>query len=286
MRQVSILTHPKRWVLRALVNQGRRRQLVSILTHPKRWVLHHHRQRSGWRYKGFNPHPPEKVGATVDLSRTDERNLQFQSSPTRKGGCYLEVSRLCTDGTRFQSSPTRKGGCYDGVIAGNRNPAIVSILTHPKRWVLRKCPMSDSTIVKGFNPHPPEKVGATGPGRRQPPIPQSFNPHPPEKVGATASTVAPYARLVEVSILTHPKRWVLPLMSVPSCCSFQMFQSSPTRKGGCYTRQYVNTLLPHAVSILTHPKRWVLPAAGTLSRQGLRVSILTHPKRWVLRGLR
>ncbi len=37
----------------------------------------------------------------------------------------------------------------------------VSILTHPKRWVLRTIVAHNPLWRARFNPHPPEKVGAT-----------------------------------------------------------------------------------------------------------------------------
>ncbi len=183
--------------------------LVSILTHPKRWVL-----------------PPVK---TRPLGFT----RRFQSSPTRKGGCYMDDWMATGALSVFQSSPTRKGGCYLSgayiLIALWR----VSILTHPKRWVLPPAPAFDWPHTCSFNPHPPEKVGATRYPLHRLLLRRRFNPHPPEKVGATPRWPPPSVTS-SVSILTHPKRWVLPQSGHISRSGLGVFQSSPTRKGGCY----------------------------------------------------
>ena len=45
-----------------------------------RWIA------PGW--PGFNPRPPLKVGATMNVKAKTRRRPSFQSSPTSKGGRY------------------------------------------------------------------------------------------------------------------------------------------------------------------------------------------------------
>ncbi len=285
--------------------QGRR---VSILTHPKGWVLRRSGRPPRRRRRGFNPHPPERVGATEPGWTVQHGVPVFQSSPTRKGGCYRRCRPqsvrlhgcfnphppervgatsawarrhadaptcfnphppervgataprypLAPPGPGFNPHPPERVGATTGCPDCAADPSTVSILTHPKGWVLRLHAAARPPRPPGFNPHPPERVGATGDGTR-PPLgpPPGFNPHPPERVGATS----PDGQKKTVRV---------------------MFQSSPTRKGGCYLQRTCHPTLSHRVSILTHPKGWVLLERLVHMRLGGLVSILTHPFGWVL----
>ncbi len=305
---VSILTHPKRWVLpggpgRAAGSSGpfqssptrkggcyptpaRRRQCssgVSILTHPKRWVLPDRYGDRYCRHCGFNPHPPEKVGATAAPRSPISYMAAFQSSPTRKGGCYVQP--VGVDGVAGHVSILTHPKRW--VLRGQRRCRVdgqpVSILTHPKRWVLRAWPLTPTPGLLRFNPHPPEKVGATGDGVPLPHQSARFNPHPPEKVGATRPLLPiwlPYS-----SFNPHPPEKVGATWCRCTRCKQSVpFQSSPTRKGGCYLATAVLAIANSYLGFNPHPPEKVGATSGNPINDVVyqKVSILTHPKRWVL----
>ncbi len=87
---------------------------------------------------------------------------------------------------------------------------------------------------------------------------QCFNPRPPRKVGATRQDQSVVA-------------WG------------QLFQSSPTPKGGRYMKGINEKVKLMGVSILAHPERWALPAEAQEYLHDVDVSILAHPERWALR---
>ncbi len=156
----------------------------------------------------------------------------FQSSPTLSGGCYVSSNCKVARCLPFQSSPTLSGGCYQ-----------------PAMEILER--------ARGFNPHPPFRVGATGVGSLLAAVARvSILTHP---FGWVLPQV-PQRNIFtqQVSILTHPFGWVLPRCS-SICCRWtpgfnphppfrvgatrksapglpgaEEFQSSPTLSGGCY----------------------------------------------------
>ena len=212
--RVSILTHPKRWVLPECgVRRNRPAEPVSILTHPKRWVLPRYDGAAPAAAAGFNPHPPEKVGATLHGQCPSHCLMMFQSSPTRKGGCYGDGGR-----------GTDLGGG-------------VSILTHPKRWVLRVQRRGFHDRSPRFNPHPPEKVGATTLRRCRPCGCCWFQSSPTRKGGCYPARAVPVALSDDVSILTHPKRWVLRPIRRHRAAVHAGFNPHPPEKVGATSKQ-------------------------------------------------
>ena len=184
----------------------------------------------------FNPHPPERAGATISRSAVVSYPKKFQSSPARKGGCY--VSRVDAPAmvyssfnphpperagaTRvkrplrpcgqmvFQSSPARKGGCYSAPTAAHRGLG---------RW-FQSSPARKGGCYRSHANAVQRSVGC-------------FNPHPPERAGATLGLDWQHCRN-PVSILTRPKGRVLRHSASRHSGAHPAFQSSPARKGGCY----------------------------------------------------
>ena len=186
----------------------------------------------------------------------------FQSSPARKGGCYvIRLSRWVLFSV-FQSSPARKGGCYPDEL--------------PQRCIL----------AGSFNPHPPERAGATTCRRFAPPIRRTcFNPHPPERAGATRPAPSCQSRN-GVSILTRPKGRVLRRTGMGRWWSHRRV-SILTRPKGRVLRHRTGWEPRSLRSFNPHPPE----RAGATFREGYRndstdydVSILTRPKGRVLRA--
>ena len=115
------------------------------------------------------------------------------SSPTK-------VSILTRPEGRVQLVQSGEGGAL-GVKE-------VSILTRPEGRVQRSAPISLTSLMAGFNPHPPRRAGATACSWAGARGGGCFNPHPPRRAGATRS-------------------------SPRTCQSRALFQSSPAPKGGC-----------------------------------------------------
>ena len=184
--------------------------LVSILTHLVGWV-----QRGGpWA--------------------SDFAEMSFQSSPTWSGGCNLRAGvSEWNPPAKFQSSPTWSGGCNPGRVAHHLTQDHVSILTHLVGWVQPSSGGSQGPAGRGFNPHPPGRVGATSCAKtRCSKRRTSFNPHPPGRVGATRSPRGVVHDMNVVSILTHLVGWVQPAARLNAIAGATAFQSSPTWSGG------------------------------------------------------
>ena len=168
-------------------------------------------------------------------------------------------------------------------------------------------PSSLSLTYNGFNPHPPFVAGAMGglPPERGPL--QSFNPHPPFVAGAILSRIDLRDRLC-VSILTrHSWRVLFPESFVPLGpqkvsiltrhswrvlfftagylpAPFQMFQSSPAIRGGCYHLHLFQQWGNYRVSILTRHS-WRVLSDELVHAHGFGdVSILTRHSWRVLWG--
>ena len=215
---------------------------VSILTHLEGWVRPGTLCRADCRIKGFNPHPPRRVGATGPTAALAARPGGFNPHPPRRVGATIGFAAPAFRLIAFQSSPTSKGGCDIGIATSNPSVDLgVSILTHLEGWVRRGREWRRPPHRPGFNPHPPRRVGATRKSWATPNSKLRFNPHPPRRVGATRQQVAPRLPGRRVSILTHLEGWV---------------------------RQRVHRRLPRpqAVSILTHLEGWVrLPPRTSLA---------------------
>jgi hypothetical protein len=128
----------------------------------------------------------------------------------------------------------------------------VSILTHPVRWVRDHVRRGNERARGGVSilTHPVRWV--RDPDGPPSVVSVSFNPHPPREVGASIEIAGPQHSPV-VSILTHPVRWV--------------------------RDDRVNVRVAVTVSILTHPVRWV--RAGMTSPEAALLSFNPHPPREV-----
>ena len=191
--------------------------------------------------------------------RRNSHHQYVQSSPTPKGGRYEPVPSRNAADLAFQSSPTPKGGRYV--------PALPSTCA---AW--------------SFQSSPTPKGGRYVSLLHRRVFVLRFNPHPPRRVGATAFSFRKLGEFL-VSILTHPEGWALPpnrdkgkgnnaFQSSPTPKGGRysrpqdhwparcMFQSSPTPKGGRYPDAVLLAGLVEQVSILTHPEGWALPACN------------------------
>ncbi len=228
---------------------------VSILTRPKGRVLPV--SPRGWVCSRiFNPHPPERAGATNCAPTVRWPTASFQSSPARKGGCYMNCSpRRCGSST-FQSSPALSGGCY---LPARRVEARESLLfnPHPPERAGATAPRRSSSATPGrfFNPHPPERAGATS-ARYWASSPGwwLFNPHPPERAGATIS--ACWTELSASFFQSSPARTGGCYPTPPrSTASPGCFQSSPALSGGCYLSEGIGVWMVRALFNPHPPER-------------------------------
>jgi len=188
---------------------------VSILTHPEGWVqpvvmLLHHAEEDG-----------------VSILTHPEGWVQ----PPGWAGLRLlaEVSILTHPEGWVQPVPQHADGDRD----------LVSILTHPEGWVQPRQP-ARHTAPRGFNPHPPRRMGATQADGYIPPIicEVSILTHPEGWVQRTANQHYKETKQ-DVSILTHPEGWVqLASIQCVGIGDDAMFQSSPTPKDGCNHQLY------------------------------------------------
>ena len=88
----------------------------------------------------FNPHRPAKAGAALVLRSVLEFLHGFNPHRPAKAGAARRRSTPGLVPTVFQSSPAREGRCCRDVKHHHVCCAIVSILTGPRRPVLRHVP--------------------------------------------------------------------------------------------------------------------------------------------------
>ena len=162
--KVSILTRPEGRVQPAGEKIYEDIQEVSILTRPEGRV-----QRPFWPsppgpcYRGFNPHPARRPGATARCDACKVRYSPFQSSPGQKAGCN-----------------NRRGGISQIVPS-------VSILTRPEGRVQPSVGQAYTTSQYRFQSSPGQKAGCNTDSElaAQFYADRGFNPHPARRPGAT-----------------------------------------------------------------------------------------------------
>ena len=138
---------------------------------------------------------------------------------------------------KFQSSPGQKAGCNPLVIVFRRR-------------------------LRGFNPHPARRPGATPVGETILSREYLFQSSPGQKAGCNTSSMASPCSRLTVSILTRPEGRVQPGRWGRSSARGTLFQSSPGQKAGCNQGWDENYRAYQQVSILTRPEGRVQPVGA------------------------
>uniref|UniRef100_E6QQF8 Uncharacterized protein n=1 Tax=mine drainage metagenome TaxID=410659 RepID=E6QQF8_9ZZZZ len=192
----------------------------------------------------FQSSPTPEGGRYLTAIMCAIRKRVFQSSPTPEGGRYAlrspgwptaklvsilahpggwalpEAGGIFRSTTCFNPRPPRRVGATPWSINSGVASSPVSILAHPGGWALhahRQTQIQSATvsILNGFNPRPPRRVGAT------------FIP---------SANDAKFT----VSILAHPGGWALPGRRNDKCAKRRGFNPRPPRRVGATLRGHVN----------------------------------------------
>ncbi len=208
LRGVSILTRLEGRVQRNTRALGICLIGVSILTRLEgrvqpRWC------RRFSLYRGFNPHPTRRSGATSSLMPMPASPIEFQSSPDSKVGCNMRAARR-RPSARVSILTRLEGRVQRPVNADSQPSSTVSILTRLEGRVQQDSG-AELLCAEVFQSSPDSKVGCNVSVVVFPSSTTGFNPHPTRRSGATI-------RLLR------------------NCLTVNRFQSSPDSKVGCNKR--------------------------------------------------
>jgi len=253
-------------------------ELVSIPTHPEGQVQHPCDPRTSLSLmfqspptpKGrcnplpaasppatlsFNPHPPRRAGATCNLHLSHAP--MHVSIPTHPEGQVQRAGSGGREPLRGVSIPTHPEGQVQRKMGtGQDEPTTVSIPTHPEGQVQQIETLRALNIIKGFNPHPPRRAGATIQALcktngdfmfQSPPTPKgrcndglqrlfrvgwevSIPTHPEGQVQHPTAYLL--AALSPVSIPTHPEGQVQPVWCRRCARLAPGFNPHPPRRAG------------------------------------------------------
>ena len=183
----------------------------------------------------FQSSAAPKDGCYTSAAARERSGLSFNPQPPRRTAATLNV--WCDPSARdlFQSSAAPKDGCYTSAAASQACSRRVSILSRPEGRLLLAIPLDELDRVQ-FQSSAAPKDGCYQKRRTDIIIKcDGFNPQPPRRTAATPAGGTYTSGTAVVSILSRPEGRLLPAMSIILLIALLTFQSSAAPKDGCYT---------------------------------------------------